>query len=70
MKKEDLIIKWLDNSLDEKEQKAFEQLDASSSFKKLDAALQHFKAPAFDVENQFQKLQAAKAANNQAFPIR
>ncbi len=60
MKKEDLIIKWLDNSLDEKELKAFKQLDASSVFIKIDEVAQQFKAPSFDVDQSYQKLKNNK----------
>ena len=56
MKKEDLIIKWLDNNLDENELKAFKQLDASSVFIKIDKAAQQFKAPPFDVNHSYQRL--------------
>ncbi|MEZ4875476.1 MAG: FecR domain-containing protein [Flavobacteriaceae bacterium] len=56
MKKEDLIIKWLDNNLDEEELKAFKDLDAFGSLSKLDAAVQQFKAPAFDVDAQYLQL--------------
>ena len=61
MKKEDLIIKWLDNNLDENELKAFKQLDASSVFIKIDEAAQQFKAPSFDVDQSYQKLREEKA---------
>lgn len=60
MKKEDLIIKWLDNNLSEKELKAFEQLDASSIYTKMDRAAQSFKAPSFDVDTAFSKLKEAQ----------
>lgn len=68
MKKEDLIIKWLDNSLEEKELKAFEKLDASSAYKKIDQAIQHFKAPAFDNKTQYQQLLHQKEKQKSAFP--
>ncbi len=68
MKKEDLIIKWLDNSLDEKELKAFEELDASSTFIKIDEAMQAFKAPSFDKAVSFEKIQAQKTHQEHHFP--
>lgn len=67
MKKEDLIIKWLDNSLSEEELRAFEQLDASSTFKKLDQAIQHFKAPPFDQKANYQRLLHQKALAKKEF---
>ncbi len=60
MKKEDLIIKWLDNNLNESELKAFKQLNASSTFMKIDQAAKQFKAPEFDVDGNLQKLLAEK----------
>ncbi len=61
MKKEDLIIKWLDNNLSEKELKAFEQLDASSIYTKMDRAAQRFKAPEFDVDAAYSNLKTARS---------
>jgi transmembrane sensor len=68
MKKEDLIIKWLDNSLNEEELRAFEQLDASSTFKQLDQAIQHFKAPHFDASANYQRLLLQRAREQKIFP--
>lgn len=62
MKKEDLIIKWLDNNLSESELKAFKELDASSTFMKLDEAAKQFKAPQFNVEENLEKLLRQKPA--------
>ncbi len=59
MKKEDLIIRWLDNNLDEEELKAFKELDASSDFLKIDAAVKQLKAPEFDAEESLARLKAA-----------
>jgi len=60
MKKEDLIIKWLDNNLSEKELQAFKKLDASSAFMKLDEAARQFKAPDFDLDANLNKLKKSK----------
>lgn len=68
MKKEDLIIKWLDNSLSERELKAFEQLDASSAFKKIDQGLQSFKAPEFDKSSVLAKIQENKTEKVEKYP--
>lgn len=66
MKKENLIIKWLDNNLDAKEQEAFEKLDAYASLTKLDNALQNFKAPDYKTPFQFntQKLNSKNKTNS------
>ena len=56
MKKEDLIVKWLDNNLDEEELKAFKKLDASSAFIRIDEAAKKLAAPSFDSEAQFARL--------------
>jgi len=66
MKKEDLIIKWLDNNLSEKELKAFEQLDASSIYAKMDRAAKRFKAPEFDMDASYSKLKALRTAAHSA----
>lgn len=60
MKKEDLIIKWLDNNLSEKELKAFKELDASSIYAKMDKAARSFKAPDFDVDAAYARLKAVR----------
>ncbi|MEM7087470.1 MAG: FecR domain-containing protein [Bacteroidota bacterium] len=68
MKKEDLIIKWLDNNLSEKELQAFKQLDASSIYTRLDKAAQGFKAPDFDVDTAYVKLKAFRGTPKSSFP--
>lgn len=60
MKKEDLIAKWLDHNLDEKELQAFKKLDASSAFMKIDQAAKQFKAPIFDIDENLNKILASK----------
>lgn len=60
MKKEDLIVKWLDNNLDEEELKAFKDLDASSAFMKIDQAAQRFAAPSFDSEAKYEELKSLR----------
>lgn len=64
MKKDNLIIKWLDNSLSEKELQAFKKLDAFSDLTKIDQAAQKYKAPEFDVDSNFQSLLAARASHS------
>lgn len=63
MKKEDLIIKWLDNNLNEEELRAFKKLDASSAFMKIDEAAQQFAAPSFDEDKVFEKINQEKNTN-------
>lgn len=58
MKKEDLIVKWLDNNLDEKELKAFKELDVSSAFIRIDEAAKKMAAPSFDAESGYARLKA------------
>ncbi|MDC8005519.1 FecR family protein [Aureisphaera galaxeae] len=60
MKKEDLIIKWLDNNLNEEELRAFKKLDASSAFMKIDEAAHRFGAPSFDEARVFEQIQQEK----------
>ena len=50
MKKEDLINKWLDHNLSQKELEAFENSDAFESFQKIDWAASQHKAPEYNVE--------------------
>ena len=68
MKKEDLIIKWLDNNLSEKELQAFKQLDASSIYTKMDKAARSFKAPDFDVDAAYSRLKAVRVSKNSSAP--
>lgn len=68
MKKEDLIIKWLDNNLSEKELKAFKQLDASSIYTKMDQAAQSFRAPDFDVAAAYSRLKAVRVTPESSTP--
>ena len=67
MKKEDLIVKWLDHNLDESELKAFKKLDASSAFLKIDRAAQHFKAPHFDPQLSYRQITLDKKEVRTAF---
>jgi len=57
MKREDLILKWLDNHLNSEEQKAFEQLPDYEEIIQLNRALNNFKAPEFNVEKNFSTIQ-------------
>ncbi|WP_431159347.1 FecR family protein [Winogradskyella poriferorum] len=57
MKREDLILKWLDNDLNSEEQKAFEQLPDYDEIIRLNKALNNFKAPEFNVEKNFSTIQ-------------
>lgn len=48
MNKESLIQKWLDNSLNDEELKAFKNLEDYDSLMKLSEGLSHFKAPEYN----------------------
>ncbi|MBV7270010.1 FecR family protein [Winogradskyella luteola] len=56
MKREELIKKWLDNNLNAKELKAFEQLQDYNELIQMNSALKSFKAPEFSVENSYENL--------------
>ncbi|MCA0133778.1 FecR family protein [Winogradskyella alexanderae] len=58
MKREDLILKWLDNNLNSEEQKAFEQLADYEDIIRLNNAVGDFKAPKFDVDKNLKTLKA------------
>ncbi len=68
MKKEDLIINWLNHSLEEKELRAFEKLDASSAYLKIDRAVQKFKAPTFEQEEVYARILKEKQTQKQVYP--
>lgn len=56
MTREELIKKWLDNSLTQKEQKAFEQLEDYNELIELNAALKAFKSPEFNIDKRYNDL--------------
>ncbi len=57
MKKEDLILKWLDNDqLTKQESEAFEQLSAYDSYVKISEAAEKFRAPNYDVSDNLEIL--------------
>lgn len=56
MTQEEYIKKWLEGSLSEGERKAFERSDDFSSLTRMDKALQMFKAPAYDVDGEYERL--------------
>ncbi len=58
----DLIQKWLDGTLTEDERRSFESSDSFRSLEKLSLSLQAFKAPAYDVESERERLQIARPA--------
>lgn len=58
MKKKDLIQKWLDNNLNEEELEAFKNLDAYSSYVKIDSAAKQHKAPEYPLEANYERLKA------------
>lgn len=58
MKREDLILKWLDNNLSPEEQKAFEQLPDYEDIIRLNNAVGNFKAPEFNMEENFKVIKS------------
>lgn len=50
MKRESLIKKWLDGSLNKEEEKAFNALEDSAQLKRISKNMPSFKAPAFETE--------------------
>jgi transmembrane sensor len=56
MKKKDLIQKWLDNNLNEEELEAFKNLDAYSTFMKIDQAAKQHKAPEYLLGANYERL--------------
>ena len=59
MKREDLIKKWLDNSLNSQELEAFKQLEDFEELTRLDSALQQFKPHGFESDSELEKLNFA-----------
>ncbi|WP_452222859.1 FecR family protein [Lacinutrix chionoecetis] len=59
MKKEELIKKWLDNSLNSQELEAFKQLDDYNELMRLNTALQQFKPSSYPADAELEKLQFA-----------
>lgn len=57
MKEETLIQKWLDEELSPTELEAFKQLEEADDYLKLSEKAQHFKAPEFDLSNNYERLQ-------------
>lgn len=67
MKRDDLIQKWLDNSLSPEEFEAFKQLEDADDLLRLDRSLKSFKAPSFDTDSQLEsvltQIKSAKKTN-------
>jgi len=57
MKKTDLISKWLNFNLSDNELEAFNNLDASGSYRKIADAARHFKSPDFNSADSYLTLQ-------------
>ena len=56
MKKKDLISKWLNFNLSDTEKEAFDDLDVSASYHRIDRAAKYFHAPEFNSESSYQSL--------------
>lgn len=61
--KEELILKWLDNSLNPKERALFEALDDYDELIKLDHGLKQFKAPEYNVSEEFKAITSSISTN-------
>ena len=56
MNTEEKIEKWLAGELSDEERREFESTDEFAELARLLKALKHFKAPAYDVDQQYRKL--------------
>jgi len=56
MEKENIIQKWLNDTLTEEERRHFEEDEAFTSTRRLNGALQAFRAPTYDVDNERARL--------------
>ena len=52
MNREELILKWLDHSLNSHELEQFKALEDYNDFVKLNSSLQHFKAPEYNISDE------------------
>jgi ferric-dicitrate binding protein FerR (iron transport regulator) len=66
MKKKDLISKWLNFNLNDEELEAFNELDASSSYHRIDRAAKLFKAPDFDSDASYKRLKTKLGSQKKA----
>ena len=70
MDTEDYIKKWLNGSISEAEMQQLAQTPEFQAIKKLDAAVQRFKAPAYDVQQELAKLTERKNSHKSTKVIR
>ena len=59
MNREELILKWLDNNLNDQELKAFKNLEDYDDLVKLNNNLQTFKADNYDTSKQLENVLSA-----------
>ncbi|MBT8275789.1 MAG: FecR domain-containing protein [Bacteroidia bacterium] len=69
MKKKDLISKWLNFNLSDEELEAFNDLDASSSYHRIDRAAEYFRAPEYDADTSYLKLQNKLGHQKKSRPL-
>lgn len=69
MKKKDLISKWLDFNLSDTELEAFNELDASDSYRKISETAQLFKAPELEVASSYNSLNTKISAQKKKKPV-
>jgi len=70
MKEEDYIVKWFEGSLSEAEMRDFERTHTYKQLRRMDKALEQFKAPEYNVAAEEQKLPTGKTARVVAFSER
>lgn len=69
MKKKNLISKWLNFNLSDEELEAFNELDASSSYHRIDRAAKHFRAPDFDSHTSYENLKSKLGSQKKTRPL-
>ena len=58
MNREELILKWLDHSLNSQELEQFKALEDYNDFVKLNSSLQHFKAPEYNISDELKSVRS------------
>jgi len=59
MNREDLILKWLDHSLNSQELEQFKALEDYNDLIKLNSSLQHFKAPEYNTSDELKSVRSS-----------
>ena len=67
--REELILKWLDGSLTEAEQQAFENLEDHQELMRISTTAKQFKAPSFNSDIEYKKLRQKLTNQSKARPL-